>query len=447
MYQCASCGSRAPRWEGRCTRCGEWGSLEAAAGDGRGKGSAEARALTEVTAEPLQRLRTGCGELDRVLGGGAVPGSAILVGGEPGIGKSTLLLSVAARAGLTALYVAGEEAPEQIAMRARRLGLEAPGLLLLDRTGTEEIARAIEERRPALCIVDSVQTLRTDGIKGSPGGPSQVRAAANVLVPAARASGTTLFLVGQMTKSGSVAGPRTLEHAVDAVLLFEGDRHLSVRALRSSKNRFGATDEIGLFEMRDDGLHEVRDASRLLLADRAEAGPGTVVAAVVEGRRALCVEVQALLVGHDRFPARRRAQGADPRRADLLVGVVESLFAPGLSGRDVFVNVVGGLDLQDTGLDLALCCAILGAQQGSSIGADTVAIGEVGLRGEVRPVPRIEARLKEARAMGFRRACVPRGTPPVEGLTLVEVSRAHEPLDPVERLPSRETGGRGGTEP
>jgi len=408
-----------------------------------GAAEAIARPLDEVAAEPLVRIPTGCGELDRVLGGGAVPGSAVLLGGEPGIGKSTLLLTVAARSKARALYVAGEEAPEQIALRARRLGLEASRLLLLDRTETEIVAGSLERERPLLCIVDSVQTLRTEGVKGSPGGPSQVRAAANVLVPAARASGAALILVGQVTKLGSVAGPRTLEHAVDAVLLFEGDRHLSVRALRASKNRFGATDEIGLFEMRDDGLREVHDASHALLADRTAAGPGTVVAAVVEGRRPLCVEVQALVVGEDRFPPRRRAQGADPRRVDLLAGVVESLFAPDLAGRDAFVNVVGGIELRDTGLDLAICCALLGAHRGIAVEEDAALVGEVGLRGEVRPVPRIEARLKEARAMGFRRVYAPCGTPPLEGIEVVAVERAHEPLHAASREVAGGPGGPG----
>ncbi|MGH7162624.1 MAG: DNA repair protein RadA, partial [Planctomycetota bacterium] len=407
------------------------GSLE---GDGElERRPPRARTLAEVRARPAERRPTGCAELDRVLGGGVVPGSAVLVGGEPGIGKSTLLLAAAARCGGRALYVAGEESPDQVALRARRLGIESDDLLLLDRTDTTEIGDAIDAERPSLCVIDSVQTVRTEGVKGSPGGPSQMRAAAAMLVPRARATGTALFLVGQVTKVGGVAGPRALEHAVDAVLLFEGDRHLSVRALRAVKNRFGAIDEIGLFEMREDGLHEVQDASRRLLADRGDAGPGTAVAALVEGRRALCVEVQALLVGKERAPPRRRAQGVDPRRVDLLVGVVESLFAPDVAGRDAFVNVVGGLDAHDRGLDLAVACAVLGAQRGWALEPASAVFGEVGLRGEVRPVPRMEARLKEARAAGFRRVFAPRGAPALEGIEVVEVRRVDEALPPPPR--------------
>jgi len=379
-----------------------------------------------VRAAPLPRRTTGVGELDRVLGGGAVPGSAVLVGGEPGIGKSTLLLCVGAANGATTLYAAGEESPEQVAMRAARIGLAGRGLAILDSTDPGAIAEEMARLRPDFCVVDSVQTLHSDGLEGAAGGPRQVKAAAAVLVPAARASGAVLFLVGQVTKVGGLAGPKYLEHAVDAVLLFEGDRSLSLRALRAVKNRFGATDEIGLFEMREDGLREVRDGSALLLEARGAGGPGSVAAAVVEGRRALCVEVQALLVGDDRAGARRRAQGLDARRAELLVGVVESLFAGGVARRDVFVNVVGGLELHDTGLDLAVTAAVLGAHLGAAVDAGAVAVGEVGLRGEVRPAPQITARLKEARAMGFAAAFVPRGAPAIEGMKVVEVERADE---------------------
>jgi len=429
MFACAECGTHAPRWEGRCHRCGAWGSLASMAE--RERPPPRARTLAEVRAKPLERRATGIGELDRVLGGGAVPGSAVLVGGEPGIGKSTLLLQVGAACDAPALYAAGEESPEQIALRAGRIGLRGDGVRVLDSTDPAEIAAEMRASGPAFCVVDSVQTLRTDALKGSPGGPTQVRAAAGTLVPAARETGTALFLVGQVTKIGGLAGPRSLEHAVDAVLLFEGDRNLSVRALRSVKNRFGATDEIGLFEMRDDGLAEVREGSTLLLADRGAGGPGSVAAAVVEGRRALCVEVQALLVGNDRAGARRRAQGIDARRAELLVGVVESLFARGVASRDVFVNVVGGLDVHDTGLDLAVAAALLGAQLGMAVPRDAVVVGEVGLRGEVRPVPRLAARLKEARAMGFKKAYVPRGAPAFEGVAVTEVERVDQVFEPL----------------
>jgi DNA repair protein RadA/Sms len=286
----------------------------------------------------------------------------------------------------------------------------------------------LRRARPGLCVVDIVQPLRAPDVAGAPGGPAQVRAAAELLVPVARATQTALLLVGQVTKVGGLAGPRFLEHAVDTVVLFEGDRHMSVRALRSVKNRFGATDEIGLFEMREEGLIEVRNASDLLLASRGDAGPGAVVAVAVEGRRALCIEVQALLVGDDRPVARRRAQGVDGRRAELLIGVVESLYCGAVAKRDVFVNLNGGLTVHDTGLDLAIAAAVLGAQLGVAVDGTAVVMGEVGLRGEVRGVPRMAARLKEARAMGFRRAFVPRGTAALVDLAITEVDRVDEVL-------------------
>jgi DNA repair protein RadA/Sms len=428
MFSCNECGGQSPRWSGRCARCGAWNSLKATDHERARPPPVEPRLLTEVATEPLSRHGSGCAEFDRVLGGGLVPGSVVLVGGEPGIGKSTLLLALCARLEAKTLYVAGEESPRQIALRARRLGLDGDGLLVLDSTDTDAVAASIASERPLICVVDSVQSLRAPDVDGVPGGPAQVRTAAERLVHVTRTAGTTLLLVGQMTKVGGLAGPRYLEHAVDTVVLFEGDRHLSVRALRVVKNRFGATDEIGLFEMRDDGLHAVRHASHLLLADRADAGPGAVVACVVEGRRALCLEVQALLVGDKRMPPRRRAQGVDPRRIELLAGVVESFYAPPISSRDLFVNVVGGLTISDIGLDLAVCAAVAGAQRSTTVPADAVVVGEVGLRGEVRPVPRLDARLKEIRAMGFRAAFVPRGTRPLDGLVVREVTRVDDVL-------------------
>lgn len=430
MFVCNECGARAPRWQGRCNHCGAWSSLEAQSTEKGKRGKAAARdppallALDSIDTEATPRRPTSSTELDRVLGGGAVPGSVVLFGGEPGIGKSTLLLAVCAGMAGRAVYACGEEAPSQIARRARRLGVEASNLMLLDSSDTTTVAAALHNCD--VCVVDSVQTLRTDGVDGAQGGPAQVRAAAEVLIPAARASGACVFLVGQVTKEGGLAGPRTLEHAVDTVLLFEGDRHLAVRALRAVKNRFGPTDEIGLFEMRDDGLREVRSGSDLLLDQRGSGGPGAVIAGVVSGRRALCVEVQALLVGDDRHGARRRAQGLDQRRAELLVGVVESLYCGAVSTRDVFLNVVGGISVQDTGLDLAVTAAVFGAQLGRSVDQDSVVFGEVGLRGEVRAIPRSIARLKEARAMGFARAYVPRGTSKLDGIDTVEVSRVDE---------------------
>jgi len=393
-------------------------------------------AQLDITAEA--RLTTGFEEVDRVLGGGAVRGSVVLVGGEPGVGKSTLLLGIAAHAKDKALYIAGEESPAQIARRAHRLGLAQSGLRLVGCTDTRAIAACIDAHRPALCVIDSVQTLHSHDAAGGAGGSAQVRAAADRLVPVARKSGTVLLLVGQVTKVGDLAGPRMLEHAVDAVLLFEGDRHTAFRVLRGVKNRHGPTDEIGLFEMREDGLHEVRNASQRLLAERGEPGPGSLVGIAVEGRRALCLEVQALLIGDKLTAPRRRGQGVDRRRLELLVGVVESLFVQDIQRREVFVNVVGGLSTRDPGLDLAIAASVLSAQNGDAVPHDVVAIGEVGLRGEVRSVPRMSARLKEARAMGFTRAVVPTGTEPLEGMRLRQIRRVHQ-------LFWKERGGNGHT--
>jgi DNA repair protein RadA/Sms len=427
MFACNACGAGAPRWVGRCARCGVWGTLEASGG-ARARAPPEPRLLAEYAADRLDRRPSGFAELDRALGGGFVPGGTVLVGGEPGIGKSTLLLAVCARSGEKALYVAGEESPRQVALRAERMGLDPGALLVVETTDTEELAALIGARRPALCVVDSVQTLKTPGVEGAPGGPAQVRSAADVLVPAARAAQTALVLVGQVTKEGGLAGPRFLEHAVDAVLLFEGDRHATLRALRPVKNRFGPTDEIGLFEMRTEGLAEVADPSRLLLAERAS-GPGAVVAAIVEGRRPLCVEVQALLIGERRTAPRRRASGLDARRVELLVGVVQSQCgAHKLGGRDVYVNVVGGLSVKDTGIDLAVAAAVLGFERGIAVDPEAMVVGEVGLRGEVKPAPRMDARLKEAKAMGFRRAFVPSGTAPVGGIEISEVTCVNDVL-------------------
>jgi len=432
MFHCSQCGAQAPRWQGRCSACGAWSTLErVASGPGRRARPppAAARPLAEFAATPVARRSTGFAELDRALGGGLVPGSTVLVGGEPGIGKSTLLLALCARSGGRTLYVAGEESPEQVALRATRLGLETGGLLVLDSTDTGAVAAAVRELRPAVCVTDSVQTLRTPDVAGAPGGPAQVRAAADVLVPVARETGVALLLVGQVTKVGGLAGPRFLEHAVDAVLLFEGDRHTSLRVLRPVKNRYGPTDEIGLFEMRDDGLHEVRNASDHLLS-RRETGPGAVVACIVEGRRPLCVEVQALLVKGGAHGFRRRGQGLDPRRIELLVGVVQALHFGDLDKQDVLVNVVGGLTVHDTAIDLAVTAAVLGAAQGLEVDPAAVLVGEVGLRGEVRAVPRGLERLKEARVMGFRRAFAPLGTPRLDGLEVTEVRRIDEVFPP-----------------
>jgi len=406
-YACA-CGYRSSQRFGRCPRCGEWGSLQPHEAGPGGASTVEPRPLCEVGAEPAPRLRTGIGELDRVLGGGLVPGSLVLLGGEPGIGKSTLLLQGLAglvRRGGSALYVSGEESLEQIALRARRLRVHEARLLALAETRLEAILAAAERSRPAVVAVDSVQTLQADG-GGAPGSPALVREASAALGAQAKAAGVPLVLVGHVTKEGGLAGPKTLEHLVDAVLTFEGEPSSGRRLLRATKNRFGSTNELGVFEMRGAGLCEVENPSALFLAERAAGVAGSAVVACLEGSRPLLVEVQALTAPASGVP-RRAVVGLDPYRVALLLAVCARRAGVDALGHDVFVNVAGGVRLSEPAADLGLVAALASSASGRPVRQGTICFGEVGLGGEVRAAGAVDRRLAEAAKLGFSRCVLP----------------------------------------
>jgi DNA repair protein RadA/Sms len=413
-FVCQSCGYVAGKWLGRCPECGEWQSLvEESVASTRPAGAISTsaqkpQAIGEVNVEDAPRIPTGLGELDRVLGGGLVAGSLILLGGDPGIGKSTLLLQ--ALNGIAkkrrVLYVSGEESVQQTALRAERLGVRAPELLVLAETELDRIINEAESCKPAVLAVDSVQTVHSASLESVPGSLGQVREAAGRLLTFAKSRNVPVLLVGHVTKDGGLAGPKTLEHVVDAVLYFEGERGLHHRVLRTTKNRFGSTNEIGVFEMAQEGLVEVPNPSALFLAERPIGAPGSVVVAAVEGSRPILVEIQAL-VAHAAGVPRRTALGIDPNRVSLLMAVVERRCGIDVLGQDVFVNVAGGVRLSEPASDLGLVAAIASSARGRAVDAHTLCFGEVGLAGEVRAVGRLELRLAEARKLGFRRCIVP----------------------------------------
>ena len=417
-FVCQSCGAVTAKWAGRCDACGEWNTIveepaEPAAGRARGAPGRRIDfvALTGETAPP-PRAATGIAELDRVLGGGLVPGSAVLLGGDPGIGKSTLLLQAAAAlagAGRRVLYVSGEEAIEQVRLRARRLDLAAAPLGLAAAINLRDIAAGLEaEADTALVVIDSIQTMWLDSIESAPGSVSQVRAAAFELIRLAKARGFALVLVGHVTKDGAIAGPRVLEHMVDAVLHFEGDRGHQFRILRGLKNRFGATDEIGVFEMTERGLAEVANPSALFLAERRGNIAGSAVFAGLEGTRPVLVEVQALLAPNPGGTPRRAVIGWEPGRLAMLLAVLEARCGLRLGASDVWLNIAGGLRINEPAADLAVAAAIASAAADRPTDPGRVYFGEVGLSGEIRQVAQAEARLKEAQKLGFTAASLPR---------------------------------------
>ncbi|MEM1206393.1 MAG: DNA repair protein RadA [Acidobacteriota bacterium] len=438
VFICQSCAYRSPKWLGRCPECGEWSTfLEEArpqAQPGSGAGAlgrrraeaAEVTLLGEVAEEGVSRFPSGLELVDRVLGGGIVDSASTLLAGEPGIGKSTLLLQIGrslAKAGAPVLYATAEESPRQLRLRAERLGGGGVDLMVAGETKLEPLLAAVEASRPRVLLVDSVQALRSADLDGPPGSVGQVRHCADRLTELCRERRIALFLVGHVTKEGAIAGPKSLEHLVDTVLTFEGEGAGEYRVLRAQKNRFGPTGEVAMFEMRDTGLAEVLDPSRVLLALRRDHRPGSSVLASLHGARPLLVEVQAL-VHETSFPSpRRMAVGLDANRVTLLVAVLERFGELSLAGHDLFLNVVGGLAIKEPAADLAVAAAVLSAARERALPAGAAFFGEVGLLGEIRPVARTEARLREVAALGFDRAFVPRleKSRPPEGLALVEV--------------------------
>jgi DNA repair protein RadA/Sms len=433
-HRCQQCSATSPTWVGRCPSCGAWASLEPDAGRAPAPTrSLRAVPLAEVDPTAFATRPTGVSELDRVLGGGLIPGSVTLLGGEPGVGKSTLALQVArswAVSGSPVLYVSGEESPTQVQGRAARLGPVPPSLWVLGQAEVAVIDDAIDRLDPALVVVDSVQTLVDPQLGSAPGSVTQVRDGAHHLVQVAKRTATAVLLVGHVTKDGSLAGPRVLEHVVDTVLSFDGDRRHALRLLRAVKHRFGSTAEVGLFDLTAHGLVALADPSGVFLADRQVGVAGSVVTATVEGDRPLLVEVQALVTASHPGDVRRSAQGVDSGRLALLVAVLEQRAGLVLAGRDVFALAVGGVRLAEPGADLAVALALASAAAGWPVRDDLLACGEIGLGGELRSVPRLEHRLGEARRLGFRRAVVPRSAPDgPPGLDLVRVGSLSEAVE------------------
>ena len=419
-FSCQACGFQTPKWLGRCTDCGGWNTLveEVAPAEerrpawGAAGGAARPVRLVEVESEAEPRRRTGLNEFDRVLGGGVVPGSVVLLGGDPGIGKSTLLLQAVehlATAG-PVLYVSGEESLGQTKMRAERLGVQSPSLHLFAETDAEKVLASVEALHPLALVVDSIQTMYLGELGSAPGSLSQVREVAGRLMAYAKRSGVPTFLIGHVTKDGGIAGPRVLEHMVDTVLYFEGERGHAFRILRAHKNRFGSTDEIGVFEMKGSGLTEVADPSALFLAERPTGQAGSTVTATLSGTRPLLVEVQALVAPTGYGTARRTAIGVDTNRVALLAAVLEKKEDIQLAGCDLFVNVAGGLTLSEPSADLAVCASLVSSLRNLALDSQTLVLGEVGLAGEVRAVAQPEPRLAEAAKRGFTRVVLPAAT-------------------------------------
>ena len=437
VYVCQSCGLKSGKWLGRCPECGEWNALVEEVAEGtRPAGGLRSvdgpQPITKVKASERDRLSTGIKEFDRVLGGGLVPGSLVLLGGDPGVGKSTLLLQALdglARIG-PVLYVSGEESVEQSALRAQRLGVKSDELHVLAETELERILSIADDGKPRALAVDSVQTVFSSALASIPGSVGQVREAAGRLLTYAKTRGVPVILVGHVTKDGSIAGPKTLEHVVDTVLYFEGEKTSSYRILRASKNRFGSTNEIGVFEMSASGLKEVENPSALFLAERPLHAPGSVVVAAVEGSRTILVEVQALVASAHGIP-RRTALGVDPMRVALLLAVIERRAGIDILAQDVFVNVAGGVRLDEPAADLAIVSALCSSVRRKALDQHTLVFGEVGLAGEVRAVAQAEMRIAEAERLGFRRVVLPEANRvrlPKSKLELVGVGRVDQAL-------------------
>lgn len=423
-FVCQKCSHESPKWNGRCPQCGAWNSFveewvpasnnhvpAVAAWTADRSSGTVVQSITEIPPQQEHRISTGMNEYDRVLGGGVVPGSLVLIGGDPGIGKSTLLLQSSyelARQGHRVLYVSGEESPTQLKLRAERLQITHDSLYVLAETDMEQIVRAAEDTKPDFMIIDSIQTVYRPGMSSAPGSVSQVRESTGLLLRVAKHMNIAVFIVGHVTKEGSLAGPRMLEHMVDAVLYFEGDRHHAYRILRAVKNRFGSTNEIAIFEMKQEGLEEVSNPSEMFLSERSNSAAGSAVVAAVEGSRPLLLEVQALVAPTSFGTPRRMTTGADSNRVSLILAVLEKRIGLRLQTSDAYVNFAGGVRVDEPAVDLGIAVALASSLRDEPLSAHDVFIGEIGLTGEVRSVSKLEQRVKEANKLGFSRCIVPK---------------------------------------
>ena len=447
MFYCTECGNETPKWAGKCPACGAWNTIVEQPARIGGKEQRKSghplqplrrpHLVTELQGSEELRFPTGMGELDRVLGGGAVQGSLVLVGGAPGIGKSTLMLQICSKLCETSkvLYVSGEESEHQLKLRAQRLKVESDCLYVLSETNLGEILELVAEEKPDVLIVDSIQTLYNDALESPAGSVSQVKDCTMSLMQMAKGQGITVFVIGHVNKEGAIAGPKVLEHMVDCVLYFEGDQHTTYRILRAAKNRFGATNEIGVFEMRDVGLAEVENPSEMLLSGRPEDAPGTCVTCVMEGVRPVLAEIQALVGTASAGNPRRTSNGFDYNRASMLLAVLEKRGGLKVSACDAYLNIIGGLWLDEPAADLAAVVALASSYLDRSVPNDLVAIGEVGLTGELRMVSQLEQRISEVRRLGFKRCLLPvhRTLPEFPGLQLIPVRNIGEAIRAVLR--------------
>ena len=444
VFYCTECGNESPKWQGKCTACGAWNTMtehiEKPAAVGRGAVapvgiSRTAQKLTQISSDDTLRFSTGMGELDRVLGGGAVAGSLVLVSGAPGIGKSTLLLQICNSlcAGRTVLYVSGEESENQLKLRAERIGVAPDSLYILSEIRMSDILESVETVKPDILIVDSIQTLYDEQNDSAPGSVSQVKDCTMSLLQLSKSSGITVFVVGHINKDGNIAGPKVLEHMVDCVLYFEGDANTPYRLLRAAKNRFGSTNEIGVFEMAEKGLAEVPNPSQMLLEGRPEGAPGTCVACVMEGTRPVLAEVQALVSKSSFQVPRRTADGFDYNRAALLMAVSEKRAGLKLSAFDAYINVIGGLQLDEPGADLPVALALASSYREQAVDSELVAIGEIGLTGEIRSVSYLNQRLAEVARLGFKRCIIPKNSAEKleipDNLTIYRVKNLREAIE------------------
>ena len=443
IYFCQNCGHEESKWLGQCPMCREWNTfVEEKVTVSKGTAAkntvreAEVVTLSSVSTDQEERMQTEIEELDRVLGGGVVPGSLVLVGGDPGIGKSTLLLQVCKRLsdqGRKVLYISGEESLKQIKLRANRMGTFSDHLLLLCETNLETIRQVIEREHPAVAVIDSIQTMYSEEVTAAPGSVSQVREATNTLMQIAKGLNITIFIVGHVTKEGTVAGPRVLEHMVDTVLYFEGDRHASYRILRGVKNRFGSTNEIGVFEMRETGLEEVPNPSEYMLNGRPEDASGSVVACSMEGTRPILMEIQALVCRSNFGMPRRTAAGTDYNRVNLLMAVLEKRVGLPLSNYDAYINIAGGIRMNEPAIDLGIVMAIVSSYKNQSISPGPIVFGEVGLSGEVRAVSMPEQRVAEARKLGFKTCIMPQVSKDmlkkIEGIEVIGVKSVNQAMN------------------